>query len=149
VVRRSRIISRQTPALSQSSSVHRRAAWAAIALVVVSLPHALEDFAFGEPMRVGVAPAVAVCALLAAYAVQLTGAWLALHDRPSGGWLVAAAGMVWLTGALLVHGPEIRAQGLHWRFGLTSVGELLLIVIASALAMWYGAVAAQTATRSG
>ena len=57
--------------------------------------------------------------------------------------IVAATGLVWFAGALLLHGPEIRSQGLQWRFGLTSVGELLLIVIASALAIWYGVIAAQ------
>jgi hypothetical protein len=120
-----------------------RAAWIAIVLVVVSVPHTLEDFAFGEPARVGVAPAIAVCALIVAYAAQLTGAWLALRGSRWGGRLVAATGLVWFAGALLLHGPEIRSQGLQWRFGLTSVGELLLIVIASALAIWYGVIAAQ------
>jgi regulator of protease activity HflC (stomatin/prohibitin superfamily) len=59
-----------------------RAAWIAIVLVVVSLPHAIEDFAFGEPARVGVAPIIALCALLVAYAVQGLGAWLALRENP-------------------------------------------------------------------
>jgi hypothetical protein len=135
--------------LSTRSIDGTRAAWIALALVVVSVPHAIEDFAFGEPARVGVAPAVALCALLAAYATQLTGAWLALRGNLWGGRLIAATGLVWFIGALLVHGPEVRAQGLHWRFGLTSVGELIMIVILSALAMWYGAVAAQSGTRTG
>jgi hypothetical protein len=121
-----------------------RAAWIAIVLVLVSVPHAIEDFAFGEPARVGVAPGIALCALLVSISVQLTGAWLALRENPWGGRFIAATGFVWFLGALLVHGPEISADGLHWRFGPTSVGELLLVVIASALAMWYGAIAAQS-----
>jgi hypothetical protein len=147
VVRWGRIITRWKPTLSKTSADNVRAAWIAIVLVVVSLPHAIEDFAFGEPARVGVAPFVALCALIAAYAVQLLGAWLVVRGNPWGGRGIAAAGFVWFVGALVIHGPEVRAQGLHWRFGLTSIGELLLIVIASALGMWYGLIAAQTASR--
>jgi hypothetical protein len=135
--------------LSGRSIEGTRAAWIAIVLVVVSLPHAIEDFAYGEPARLGVAPAFALSALLASYAVQLIGARLVLRGSPWGGRLVAATGFVWFVGALFIHGPEIRAHGLQWRFGLTSVGELLLVVIASALAMWYGAIAAQSVTRTG
>jgi uncharacterized membrane protein len=126
-----------------------RAAWIAIVLVVVSVPHALEDFAFGEPACVGILPVVAAIALFAAYAVQLIGARLALRGSRWGGRLIAATGLVWFAGALFIHGPEIRAHGMHWRFGFTSVGELMLVVIASALAIWYGAVAAQSGTRAG
>jgi hypothetical protein len=142
-----RIRDRRSPPLNAQSVDGARAAWIAIVLVVVSLPHAIEDFAFGEPARVGVAPIIALCALLVAYAVQGLGAWLALRENPWGGRFIAATGFVWFVGALVIHGPEIRAQGWQWRFGLTSIGELMLIVIASALAMWYGLIAAQSASR--
>jgi hypothetical protein len=130
--------------LSEHSIDGTRAAWIAIALIVVSVPHAIEDFAFGEPARVGIAPGIALGALLVSYSVQSIGAWLALRENPWGGRFIAATGFVWFLGALLVHGPEIRAEGQHWRFGPTSVGELLLVEIVSALAMWYGFIAAQS-----
>ncbi|HEY5094445.1 MAG TPA: hypothetical protein VII69_04915 [Candidatus Eremiobacteraceae bacterium] len=134
--------------MSTRSADGVRAAWIAIALIVVSLPHVLEDFTFGEPARVGVSTVAAVSVLLAAYALQLFGALLAFRDDPWGGRLVAALGLVWFVGALAIHGPEILAQGLSWRFGTTSVGEAALVVAAAVLAMWYGSTAAQSGSRN-
>jgi len=104
----------------------------------------LEDFTFGEPARLGVSTGAALSVLVAAYALQLSGAWLALAGNRWGGTLVAATGLVWLVGAVVIHGPEIVANGLAWRYGATSVGEVILLVAAAALAMWYGTVAAQS-----
>lgn len=110
----------------------------------MGLPHVLEDFTFGEPARVGVSTGAALSALLVAYALQLAGAWLAVTGNRWGGRLVAATGLVWFAGAVVIHGPEIVANGLSWRYGATSVGEVILLVAAAALAMWYGTVAAQS-----
>lgn len=117
-------------------------------LLVVSIPHAMEDFTFGEPARVGVPASVALTALLAAYIAQLFGAWLALRGDAWGGRIVAVMGIVWVVGAILIHGPEIRALGVSWRFGIPSIGGVALIVVAGALAIWYGALAAQSGSRS-
>ena len=125
-----------------------RAAWISIVLLVVSIPHAIEDFTFGEPTRVGVPASVALTALLAAYIAQLFGSWLALRGSAWGGRIVALMGAVWVVGAIAIHGPEIRALGVSWRFGIPSIGGVALIVVAGALAIWYGALAAQTGSRS-
>ena len=133
--------------MSVRSEDGNRAAWLAIVLLVVSVPHALEDFAFREPARLGVAVGAALSALLVVYAMQLAGAWLAVGANPWGGRLVAAAGLIWFVGALMIHGPEIRAVGSTWRFGPTSIGGVMLIVVAGALSMWYGSIASQRAAR--
>jgi hypothetical protein len=125
-----------------------RAAWITIVLIVVSLPHVLEDFMFREPARVGVSTGLAWSVLLAAYALQFFAALLCLRGNPWGGRLVAATGLVWFVGALLIHGPEIRTQAFSWRFGTTSVGEVTLLVVAAVLAMGYGAIAAQRDSRN-
>jgi hypothetical protein len=139
---------RRNPPLSGRSVDGIRAAWIAVVLLVVSLPHVLEDFAVGEPQRVGVSEVVAISVLLAAYAMQLLGAWLALNGGPWGGRLIAAVGAIWVIGAVVIHGPGILAQGVQWRSGSTSIGEVVLVLVASALAMWYGAIASQSGSRA-
>lgn len=134
--------------MSARSADGARAAWITIVLIVVSLPHVLEDFTFREPARLGVPAALALSVLLAAYALQVFGARLCFAGNPWGGKLVAATGLIWFAGALLIHGPEIRSQGFSWRFGTTSIGEVGLLVVAAVLAMWYGAIAAQTDSRN-
>ena len=125
-----------------------RAAFFAIALIVVGLPHVLEDFAVGEPARYGVAIGVAVSVLLAAYGAQVIGAWLAMRGNPSGGRIIATVGLIWIAGALVLHGPEVWAEGLHWRSGPMSLVEVTLLVVVAALAVWYGAKASQSGSRT-
>jgi hypothetical protein len=124
--------------LSARSVDRIRAAWIALALVVVSLPHVLEDFGVGEPERIGVSFGVALSVLLVAYALQLVGAWLALRDSPWGGRIIAPVGLIWVIGAVVIHGPGIVAEGVNWRSGPTSFVEVLLVVLVGALAMWFG-----------
>ena len=116
-----------------------RAAWSAIVLLVVSLPHVIEDFSVAEPAHVGVPAFAALTVLLVAYASQLFGAWLAVRGSAWGGRIIAVAGGVWVAGAIFIHGPEISAAGMHWRSGAPSVAGVALVVVAGALAIWFGA----------
>jgi drug/metabolite transporter (DMT)-like permease len=86
--------------------------------------------------------------LLTAYVAQLFGAWLALRGIGWGGRIIALVGAVWVVGALLIHGPEIRVDGLHWRSGALSIAGVILVIVAGAFATWYGALASQSSSRS-
>jgi hypothetical protein len=125
-----------------------RAAWSAIVLLVVSLPHVIEVFSAAEPAHLGVPAFAALTVLLTAYLAQLFGAWLAFRGSGWGGRIIAVVGAVWVAGAVLIHGPEIQANGLHWRSGAPSIAGVALLVVAGALAVWYGALAAKSSSRS-
>jgi hypothetical protein len=124
--------------LSSSSVDGTRAAWISVVLIVVSVPHVIEDFTFREFAPIRAAAILAVCTI---YAAQLIGAWLALRSNPWGGRLIALTGAIWIVRALGRHGHDIMASGLAWRFGLVSIGDVVLIGIVAGLALWYGGVA--------
>jgi hypothetical protein len=129
--------------LSARSIDGLRAAWFAIAFIVVSVPHVVDDFSVGEPTRFGVAVNVAVTVCISAYILQLIGAWLALKGSRWGGGIIAAVGLIWVVGALTIHGPEVWADGLAWRSGPKSIVEVTLVVVMGALSVWYGAAASR------
>jgi drug/metabolite transporter (DMT)-like permease len=125
-----------------------RAALSSIVLLVVSLPHVIEDFSVAEPARAGVPAFAALTVLLAAYVAQLFGASLAVRGIAWGGRIIAVVGAIWVVGAVLIHGPEIRVDGLHWRSGALSIAGVVLVIAAGVLATWYGVLASQSSSRS-
>jgi hypothetical protein len=109
---------------------------ATIALMLVSLPHALEDIRYREFERFGLAPQAAIVLLMAAYALQAIGIALVLA-RPGrlGVGLLATMGAVWCLGALAVHGPELLFAGPGYRHGLISKAlEVAIIVLGAFVA---------------
>ncbi len=89
-------------------------------LIVVSFPHALEDFHYGEFTRLGVPQAYGVLALAIAYAAQVAGVTLLVKGRQAGAWLLALTGAVWAIGATVVHGHDLLFAGPGYRHGLVS-----------------------------
>ncbi len=128
--------------LTARSSDFVRAGWLSIVLLVATLPHVLEDFEFREPARFGIAVWVAVTVLCAAYAVQIFGAVLCLQGRIWGARLVIATALIWALGAVAVHAPEIAAARTAWRFGYTSIADVVMIVILAAVTAALGLAAA-------
>jgi drug/metabolite transporter (DMT)-like permease len=108
----------------------------------------IEDFSVAEPARAGVPAFVALAVLLAAYVAQLFGASLAVRGIAWGGRIIAVVGAIWVVGAVLIHGPEIRVDGLHWRSGALSIAGVVLVIAAGVLATWYGVLASQSSSRS-
>ncbi len=106
-----------------------RAGWLTVVLAIAALPHVLEDFEFREPANHNVPVWAAIAALVVAYLLQILGAFLCFRGRPWGARLVVFTALTWVGGALIVHGPEIAAAGAAWRFGFTSIADVVLIVV--------------------
>jgi len=96
-------------------------------LILVSLPHALEDFHYGDLTKIGIAPPYGIAALITAYVIQLTGIDLTLRSRPWGIWLLGGMGVIWCLGAVVIHGHDLLFAGPHYRHG--SISRLLEVAI--------------------
>lgn len=106
-----------------------------VALMIVSVPHVLEDFHYGNILGVGVPAAAATVIVLAAYAVQVAGIALVARGVRLGAWLLGIAGLVWCTGALLVHGHDIVfANGAYRNGPISKILEVLIIGLGAAAA---------------
>ena len=114
-----------------------------VALMIVSVPHVLEDFHYGDLLGMNAPVAFAVAVVLIAYALQILGIVLIARGTLAGAWLLGAEGAIWCIGALLVHGHDIIFAGGDYRSGLISkVLEVLIICLGAAaawLAIQYGA----------
>jgi len=111
-----------------------RAAWPillTLLLVAATVPHAIEDFRFGEFARFGVSTTTAACALVVVYAAQGAGMLLAARGSITGFRLLAAAALVWTVGAIAIHGSEIVSSG-PYRNGLESKALIVGIVVLGA-----------------
>ncbi|HZV80075.1 MAG TPA: hypothetical protein VFF60_10750 [Candidatus Binatus sp.] len=102
--------------------------------MIVSVPHVLEDFHYGDLLGIGVPVAAASAIVLAAYAVQIAGIVRIARGQRSGAWLLGIAGAVWCIGALLVHGHDIAFASEGYRNGLVSkLLEVLIIILGGAI----------------
>ena len=103
--------------------------------MLVSLPHALEDFQYGDLIRLGLGPTAGPVILAAMYAAHLGGiAWTARGSR-IGLATLGLAGTIWCVGAIAIHGRDLLFAGLDYRHGLISkVLELLIIAFGAAAA---------------
>jgi hypothetical protein len=106
-----------------------------VLLVAVTIPHAAEDFTFGEFASRGVPTPLAAVALVTVYALQALGIALAMRGSLAGFRLLAATGAVWCAGAIAFHGGEILANGAY-RYGAVSKGlEVAIIALGAATAL--------------
>jgi hypothetical protein len=101
-----------------------------LVLVALSVPHAIEDFRYGQFSL----PAVAGAALALMYGAQAAGIYLVARGFHAGSTLLGAAALVWCVGAITVHGPAIIASA-PYRSGLPSrMLEVAVICAAAATA---------------
>jgi hypothetical protein len=107
-----------------------------VALMIVSVPHVLEDFHYGDLLGIGIPVAAATAIVLAAYAIQIAGIILVVRGERLGAWLLGIAGAVWCIGALLVHGHDIVFANEGYRNGLISKILDVLIIFLGAAAAW-------------
>jgi hypothetical protein len=115
-----------------------------VALMIVTVPHVLEDFHYGDLLRFGIAPSLAVTILLVAYVVQGAGITLTARAHQAGPWLLAVAGAVWSIGAACVHGHDLLFAGPEYRHGLISKLLEVLIIALGAVIAWQGSRVATT-----
>lgn len=103
-----------------------------VALLFCSVPHTLEDFALGEPLKRGApAPLIAfiVSSLLAAQALGVY--WLA-QRQARGLWVHAVLGLLWAVAAGMAQLPELLSGG-PYRSGLLSAGYVVGMIVIGAL----------------
>jgi hypothetical protein len=107
-----------------------------VVLMVVTLPHALEDFQYGDLMRLGINLSLGICILATAYILQLTGIMLVARGASRGAMLLAMLGAIWCIGAIIIHGHDMLFAGPQYRHGaISKILELLIIVLAASSAV--------------
>lgn len=107
--------------------------------MLVSLPHALEDFHYGDLLRLGIALPAGVIILATGYGLQLAGIALTARGGRTGPALLALMGAVWCIGAIAIHGHDMLYAGPDYRHGLVSKLLEVLIIVLGAACAWLGA----------
>jgi len=105
-------------------------------LILVSLPHVIEDFQYGALVRFGVTLPLGIAVLLIMYSLQLgaLGLLLAGSSRPA--LVLAFTGAVWSIGAALIHGHDLIFAGENYRHGpVSKVLEVLIIVFGAVVCL--------------
>jgi len=105
-------------------------------LILVSLPHVIEDFQYGALVRFGVTLPLGIAFLVIMYSLQLgsLGLLLAGSSRPA--LLLAFTGAIWSIGATLIHGHDLIFTGESYRHGpISKVLEALIIVLGAVVAV--------------
>ena len=111
-------------------------------LIVVSLPHVIEDLQYGALARFGVSVPLGIGILVVMYSLQLIALGLVLGGNSPAALVLALTGAIWCVGATLIHGHDIIVAGESYRHGpISKVLEVLIIVL--------GAVAAVAGIRVG
>ncbi len=133
--------------LSEYIKGDRHSRWVvglAVASLIVTLPHSLEDFVSGIPARFGLSVLVAGVILGFGYAVHVVGILRAAQGSPIGYAINMLIGLIWFLGAVFDHLPEVVGTG-PYRAGLPSkalvVGIMVIsaaLAIVSARALWSG-----------
>jgi len=105
------------------------------ASLLVTLPHAFEDFVYGVPQQFGLSVMAAGFLVATVYLFQLIGMLLALKGRRAGLILLFFIGLGWTTGAVLDHLPDIIKSDPYRQGAISKVAELLIICIGLILAV--------------
>jgi hypothetical protein len=109
---------------------------ATIVLMLVLLPHALEDFHYGDLLRLGISLPVGIAIFVGAYALEITGIALTARGYRGGSELLGVMGAVWCIGAIAIHGHDLIFAGAEYRHGLISkLLEVAVIVLGAACAV--------------
>jgi hypothetical protein len=116
--------------------------------MLVSLPHALEDFHYGDLLRVGIALPAGVAILVVAYGLQLAGIALTARGLPAGPAVLGGMGAVWCIGALAIHGHDLLFAGPDYRHGLISKLLEVLVIVLGAFCAYLGALSVRFSTRT-
>ncbi len=104
--------------------------------MIVSMPHVLEDFHYGDLLGFGAPQALAVVLLLAAYALQIAGIALVMRGHQAGPVLLGITGAVWCIGAVFVHGHDLLLAGPEYRHGpISKILEIAIIILGAGVAL--------------
>ena len=124
--------------------------WAVIvsaASLLVTLPHAFEDFVYGVPQRLNLGVMTAGFLVAIGYFVHVVGMLLALQGKQAGLFIFLLIGLGWTGGAILDHLPEIlRAE--PYRQGTISKVMVLLIIQINLILVILSAIAIRKVRRN-
>jgi hypothetical protein len=113
----------------------------ALAFASVVLPHALEDFAYGQLEDLGIAQPWGVAILAGSLTLVACGIVLVIRGIRLGAWILGVVGGIWCVGAIVIHGHDLLFAGSAYRHGLVSRAlEGLIIVLGGAVVVLAGAV---------
>jgi hypothetical protein len=106
----------------------------AAAFIAISMPHVFEDIASGErpPLGMSVVQIGFVAGIL--HGALILAALNAAMGGKAGPWAMIVIALVWLTGMVLVHGPELAHTGyVHGTLASTIIlGAMFVLVLALA-----------------
>jgi hypothetical protein len=106
--------------------------------MLVSLPHALEDFQYGGLARLGVNLALGIAILVVMYSLQLSALTFVVSGSSRAALLLAITGAIWCIGATLIHGHDIIFAGPSYRHGTFSKLLEVMIIVLGALVAFVG-----------
>jgi hypothetical protein len=115
--------------------------------LLVTLPHAFEDFVYGIPERFGLSVMAAGFFMAMGYLVQLIGMLLTLKGRASGLFILLLIGLGWTLGAALDHLSEVVQTGSYRQGTVSKVMVLLIILMGVILAVLSAAAIKQIRSR--
>ncbi|UCD98177.1 MAG: hypothetical protein JSV42_14635 [Chloroflexota bacterium] len=120
----------------KSSLMTRRVVILSILLIFFSLPHTLEDFATGEPVRAGIPAPVLSLVVATIFSLQALGLyWLGQANRK--GFLVhILVGLFWPLASGLAQLPTILS-GVPYREGFISVFYVGGIIVVGLLLFFF------------
>ena len=105
-------------------------------LILVSLPHAIEDFQYGALVRLGVNPPLGIAILVIMYLLELGALRLILAGSTRAALLLAFTGAIWCIGATLIHGHDLIFAGFGYRHGtISKLLEVLIIALGAGVAI--------------
>jgi hypothetical protein len=130
-------------------SKSRRATMIVLAamFVIVVVPHAREDFYYGDLQRFGIGLNLALIAFAASMAAVLTGMVLVWRGSTAGATALAIVGAIWAIGAIVVHGHDVLFAGPGYRHGLISRLLEAAIVVLGVLLAFLGMTTGSSARR--
>jgi hypothetical protein len=107
-----------------------------VALMIVSVPHVIEDFHYGGLLGFGASPALAAALLFGAYALPIAGITLTMRGLRAGPLLLGITGAVWCVGAVFAHGHDLLLAGPEYRHGpISKILEIAIIILSAGVAL--------------
>jgi hypothetical protein len=108
----------------------------ALALILVSFPHALEDFHYGALQRFGIGFSLGLVVLSIVYSLMIAGIMMSARGNARGVLLLGLLGAIWCAGALIVHGHDMLFAGPEYRHGaISKLLEFFIVILGASLAV--------------
>lgn len=105
-------------------------------LIIVTLPHVIEDFQFRALAQFGITMPLGIAVLAIMYSLQLIALGLVFKGSSRAALVLALTGAIWCVGAALIHGHDIIFAGESYRHGpISKLLEVLIILLGAVVAI--------------